>query len=79
MAFVDGNHSKSGVEKDIKALLPLMEKGSFLAFHDYGHHGKPGFEHVYGVKKAVDKGMGGNQEWAHCGDVVSVRYFERVK
>jgi len=79
MAFVDGDHSESGVEKDINALLPLMEKGSILAFHDYGHYGKPGFEHVYGVRRAVDRAMNTNTDWILRGDVVSIRYFERVK
>lgn len=79
LAFVDGDHTESGVEKDALALFRLMRVGSYIAFHDYGHYGKKGFEHVWGVRRAVDRLFNGNRDWKHIRDVVSIRIFERVK
>lgn len=79
LAFVDGDHSKEGVEKDTMALFDLIRVGGYIAFHDYGHYGKTGFEHVWGVKLAVDGLFKGNDDWEHFKDVVSIRVFKRVK
>jgi hypothetical protein len=79
LAFVDGDHSQAGVEKDARALFCLIDEGGYIAFHDYGHHGKAGFEHVWGVKRAVDKLFNNNDDWEHVVDIVSVRVFKRVK
>jgi hypothetical protein len=35
MAFIDGDHTYAGVSKDIRNLLPLLEAGGSLCFHDY--------------------------------------------
>lgn len=34
--FVDGDHSKEGIEGDIAAWLPRMKYGSLILFDDYG-------------------------------------------
>ena len=77
MLFVDGDHTYEGVSNDIFGWAPKVWHGGYMAFHDYGHYGKPGFEHVNGVKEAVDEfvkiGI-----WEHVGDVVSIRYFRRM-
>jgi MMP 1-O-methyltransferase len=33
--FVDGDHSKEGLTRDIEAWKPLVKKGGMMAFHDY--------------------------------------------
>lgn len=47
-AFHDAFHSTEAVRADVALLLPLLEPGALLAFHDYGR---------YGVAEAVD-GLG---------------------
>jgi hypothetical protein len=79
VVFVDGDHSEAGVTKDARALFKIVREGGYVAFHDYGHYGKSGFEHVWGVKRAVDKTLGGNEEWEFVADIVSVRIFKRIK
>ena len=44
-AFHDSYHSTERVAKDAAMIIPLLRKGSLLAFHDYGR---------YGVSPAVD-------------------------
>ena len=77
LAFVDGDHTEAGVMADALALFKLVKVGGYIAFHDYGHSG-PGFEHVAGVRRAVDKLFNGNDDWEHVTDVVSIRVFRRV-
>ncbi len=47
--FIDGDHSYTGVSKDIKLWKSKVKKGGFLGFHDYAHPRLPG------VKKALDE------------------------
>ena len=47
--FIDGNHSYTGVSKDIKLWKSKVKKGGFISGHDYSHPRLPG------VKKAVDE------------------------
>lgn len=47
-AFHDSYHSVDNVRADVEMILPLLEKGALLAFHDYGK---------FGVTEAVD-GLG---------------------
>jgi hypothetical protein len=60
--FIDGDHSYSGVVKDIEAWWPKVKKGGFLSGHDYDHP-----KYQFGVKKAVDERfqaeIGGNYTW----------------
>lgn len=52
--FLDAHHSEESVTRDIGLALPVLNKGAFFAFHDYGrgeHTGHPGF----GVTEAADK------------------------
>jgi cephalosporin hydroxylase len=45
--FIDGDHTKSGVENDIALFFPLLQKGSIVVFDDY-------FEEFAGLIDAVD-------------------------
>jgi len=42
MAFIDGAHDEESVRNDIRLMLPLMQPGGILAFHDYVPDGWPG-------------------------------------
>ena len=55
LVFVDGDHSRSGVERDMDALRGRVTVGGSIMFHDYFHGGNddPG-NAAYGVREAVD-------------------------
>ena len=46
--FIDGDHTKKGVSKDIKLFFPMLKKGSIVVFDDY-------FEGFPGLLEAVDE------------------------
>ena len=46
--FIDGDHTKKGVQKDIQLFFPLLKKGSIVVFDDY-------FEGFPGLIEAVDE------------------------
>lgn len=46
--FIDGDHTKQGVLKDIKLFFPMLKKGSIIVFDDY-------FEGFPGLIEAVDE------------------------
>lgn len=48
LVFIDGDHSKPQVEKDIRAWLPHIRKYGYVVFHDRGHPLFPG------VKELID-------------------------
>lgn len=48
--FIDGDHTKSGVKKDIELFYPRLVKGSFIVFDDY-------FDEFMGLVEAVDELM----------------------
>ncbi len=48
--FVDGDHTKQGVSKDIELFFPLLKKGSIVVFDDY-------FEGFPGLIEAVDEAI----------------------
>lgn len=48
--FIDGDHTKHGVSKDIELFFPMLKKGSIVVFDDY-------FEGFPGLIEAVDKAM----------------------
>lgn len=75
--FVDGDHTKEGVAADIANFEWLIVKGGYIAFHDYGHFGKKGFEHVYGVKEAVDEWIKGHRRFWHAGYAGSIKYLRK--
>jgi hypothetical protein len=37
--FIDGDHSRIGIEQDIKMYVPLVQPGGIVAFHDWDHEG----------------------------------------
>ncbi len=45
MLFIDGNHTKEGVQKDVELFFPLLLKGALVVFDDYSHR----FPGVVGV------------------------------
>lgn len=49
MVFIDGDHSEQAVEEDIRMVLPCMNPGGLLCFHDYRSPQDPG------VSLAVDR------------------------
>ncbi|MFH2204583.1 MAG: class I SAM-dependent methyltransferase [Elusimicrobiota bacterium] len=46
--FIDGDHSKEGVAKDIELFFPKLSKGSIVVFDDFRPHAK-------GVIEAIDE------------------------
>lgn len=46
--FIDGDHSKEGVQKDIQLFFPRLTKGSIVVFDDY-------FDGFSGLVEAVDE------------------------
>lgn len=50
--YIDADHSYEAVVKDIRAWLPKVKRGGFLAGHDYDNPKHPG------VKTAVDELLG---------------------
>jgi hypothetical protein len=52
MVYLDGDHSEAGVRADIRAWLPLVMPGGYMAGHDYAVKAYPG------VKSAVDAELG---------------------
>lgn len=55
-AFIDADHSRAGVERDISAWLPLIRPGGWIGGHDYAHPLFPG------VREAVDGAFRGRVE-----------------
>jgi len=39
LAFIDGAHDEPSVREDIRNMLPLMQPGAYLAFHDFHPEG----------------------------------------
>lgn len=50
LLFIDGDHTREGVEKDIRLFLPLVLPGGFVVFDDFAPH-------VPGLVEAVDRLM----------------------
>lgn len=46
--FIDGDHTKDGVEKDIELFFPMLKKGSIVVFDDY-------FDGFPGLIEAIDE------------------------
>jgi predicted O-methyltransferase YrrM len=56
LAFIDGNHSLEGVQRDIDAWLPHIQENGYMLFHDY-HHGMH-----RDVKPTVDRMMAAHEQ-----------------
>jgi predicted O-methyltransferase YrrM len=52
LVFVDGDHSRDGVRRDIEALNPHVPNGALLLFHDYLDD-RNGCDPAYGVPDAI--------------------------
>lgn len=48
--FIDGDHTKQGVSKDIELFFPMLRKGSIVVFDDY-------FDGFPGLIEAVDEAI----------------------
>ncbi len=46
--FIDGDHTKQGVAKDIQLFFPMLSKGSIVVFDDFRAHAK-------GLLEAIDE------------------------
>lgn len=59
--YLDADHTYSGVLADLEAWYPKLVKGGLFCGDDYGAwpitavEFKPGVQHLFGVKKAVDE------------------------
>lgn len=58
-AFLDGDHSREGVIRDVQAWLPKVRRGGWIGGHDYGHPLFPG------VAEAVAATLAGHPELDH--------------
>lgn len=68
--FVDGDHSYSGVKRDIELYAPKVVPGGFIAFHDYT---------VYpDVKRAVDE-LCESREYVLVCDYDSLRLLRKLQ
>jgi len=79
LLFIDGDHSREGVERDIVAWTRHVAEGGVVGFHDVNWKGS-GFEHVVGVREAVDSWQGSgcwSESWEFVADVGSSRWFRR--
>lgn len=56
LAFIDGDHTYEGVQRDYEAVRPSMGHGGIIAFHDYtARDRRPLYEKSWiGVSKFVD-------------------------
>jgi hypothetical protein len=56
LVFLDGDHSRRGVARDLRALEPRVPRGALLLFHDFNdaRNDDPG-EPDYGVTEAVGR------------------------
>lgn len=62
--FIDGDHTFSGVSKDIKLFLPMLKKGSIVIFDDY-------FKGFPGLIEAVD-------DFLQCQEVSRIFYYRHT-
>lgn len=53
LLYIDGDHSYEGCFRDLRAWVPKVKRGGFVALHDY-------LNENYGVKKAVQAFCAGN-------------------
>lgn len=77
LAFIDGDHTEEGLAGDIEGWLPKIAMEGIVAFHDYNRRG-PGFEHVTGVTKAIDRLVIPDPKWTRIGLVSSTIVFTRI-
>lgn len=64
--FLDAHHTAESVSADLDLALPLLERGAFVAFHDYGRGpatGHPDFD----VTSVADKRVGITGQAGHLG------------
>jgi predicted O-methyltransferase YrrM len=83
--YIDGLHTHEAVQQDLANYMPMVKVGGFLVCDDAAWSLKLppnwffGFE---GASKAVDEVLPpftGNEYWAHCGSLVHLRVFRRIK
>ncbi|MHA6532569.1 class I SAM-dependent methyltransferase [Paenibacillus sp. BAC0078] len=68
--FIDGDHSYSGIKRDMELYAPRVVRGGFIAFHDYT---------VYAdIKRAVDE-LCESREYVLVCDYDSLRLIRKLK
>lgn len=56
MCWIDANHEKEFISRDIAAYLPKMKKGGILAGHDISYHGvAQAVQEAFGDKATIDQ------------------------
>ena len=80
LIFIDGDHSYAGVKADIENILPFLEKGGTVIFHDCYDYADPKQIHRLcpGVNQAVEEWYGANcSEFTELPSVGTMRVFLR--
>lgn len=81
LLFVDGDHSKAGVLRDIGAWLPHVKVGGIVVFHDTA---APSNKNVHALHLEVDEALTewlaeDGHNWRELPPVDSMRVFERLQ
>jgi hypothetical protein len=85
IAYIDGCHQYEYARQDLANYMPMVKVGGFLVCDDAAWNLKlPGnwFFGFEGASKAVDEvlpPLTANEEWEHCGSLVHLRVFKRLK
>lgn len=67
MVFVDGDHTRDGLQGDIDAWLPKVKVGGVMAFHDYTR------KHWPDVKPVVDAAMVDHERIDHVATTIAFK------
>ena len=80
LMFIDGDHSYTGVYRDIASVTPALAIGGMIIFHDCGDFADPSIlEHRLcpGVNQAVSDLLGENPSYIELPRVGTMRIFIR--
>jgi cephalosporin hydroxylase len=80
LIFIDGDHSYGGVKADIENILPQLEKGGTVIFHDCYDYADPTAVHRLcpGVNQAVEEWYEANfSEFTELESVGTMRIFSK--
>jgi predicted O-methyltransferase YrrM len=73
LLFIDGDHSETGLQKDIDGWLQYIKPGGYVLYHDYNSV-------AWGdVTKTVDRNMNQSLEWQHVLTVDTLIAFRRIE
>lgn len=80
LIFIDGDHSYDGVQADIENIIPFLERGGTVIFHDCYDYADPKLVHRMcpGVNQAVEEWYKANcSEFTELESVGTMRIFLR--